>query len=92
MARNNKMVVPEAKQALNSLKYEVATELGLPVGQAYTAGGADTEFAGELGTGSSAGGYRKDYWGYLASRDNGAVGGEITRRLIEKAEEALFRS
>ncbi|WP_058300348.1 alpha/beta-type small acid-soluble spore protein [Gorillibacterium timonense] len=90
MARSNKKVVPEAKKALDAMKYEIAAELGLPVGQAYSGGGiADAEFAGELGSVSS-GGYKKDYWGHLASRDNGAMGGNITKRLIEKAEEALF--
>lgn len=90
MARSNKKVVPESKQALAVMKYEIAAELGLPVGQGFSSGGlADTEFAGELGSVGS-GGYNKDYWGHLASRDNGAVGGQITKRLIEKAEETLF--
>lgn len=32
MARNQK-VVPESHQALDALKYEIAAELGLPVGK-----------------------------------------------------------
>jgi len=72
------------------MKYEIAAELGLPVGQAYSAGSADAEFAGELGS-YGAGGMKKDYWGHLASRDNGSVGGRITRRLIEQAEQELFK-
>ncbi|SHH90688.1 alpha/beta-type small acid-soluble spore protein [Sporanaerobacter acetigenes] len=30
MARNNKIVVPEAREALNQLKLEIASELGMP--------------------------------------------------------------
>ena len=50
---NNKLVVPGSKQALESLKYEIARELGITLG-------ADT-----------------------ASRLNGTVGGEMTKRLVE---------
>lgn len=35
------------------------------------------------------------YMGYIASRDNGAIGGHITRRLVQIAEQQLagqFRS
>jgi hypothetical protein len=83
-------VVPASKQALDMMKYEIAAELGLPVGkQAMSAMGADVEFATELGS-ISAGSMKEDYWGHIASRDAGAVGGTITKRLIQKAEEALF--
>ncbi|WP_040952386.1 alpha/beta-type small acid-soluble spore protein [Gorillibacterium massiliense] len=88
MAKGKKLV-PESKQVLDQMKYEIAAELGLPVGQGYNAG-ADTEFAGELGAMGSSGSGSKDYWGHLASRDAGSVGGTITKRLIEKAEESLF--
>lgn len=89
MARsNNVKVVPESKKALDVLKYEIAAELGLPVGQNLLAN-ADTEFATELGA-IPAASIKEDYWGHIASRDAGAVGGNITRRLIQKAEEALF--
>ena len=33
MARSNNKVVPESKKALDILKYEIAAELGLPVGK-----------------------------------------------------------
>ena len=89
MAKNKQVVVPQSKQVLDQWKYEIAAELGLPVGQGYKSGFSDTEFSTELG-GSSSSGHNKDYWGYFASRDNGAVGGQITKRLIEKAEETLF--
>lgn len=89
MARKNQKVVPESKQALNSIKYEIAAELGLPVGQQISTFSADTEFATELGS-ISISSVKEDYWGHIASRDAGAVGGTITRRLIEKAEETMF--
>ncbi|WP_274363906.1 alpha/beta-type small acid-soluble spore protein [Paenibacillus thermotolerans] len=29
------------------------------------------------------------YWGYMATRDTGAIGGHITRRLVQIAEQQL---
>jgi hypothetical protein len=87
---SNKKVVPESKAALDMMKYEIAAELGLPVGkQALQSFAADTEFATELGA-VPAGSIKEDYWGHIASRDTGYVGGNITKRLIQKAEETLF--
>ncbi|OCT13139.1 spore protein [Paenibacillus pectinilyticus] len=86
MARSK--VVPESKKALDMLKYEIAAELGLPVGKQMSLN-ADTEFATELGAIHSSS-VKEDYWGHITSRDAGAVGGRITQRLIQKAEETLF--
>lgn len=83
-------IVPESHKALDALKYEIAAELGLPVGRNRMAGAGDTEFAGELGETGYTSGQKEDYWGYIASRDTGAVGGHITRRLIQQAEKDLF--
>ncbi len=84
----NRKVVPESAQALDQLKYEIAAELGLPVGK-RAALGADAEFATELGV-IPAYSMKEDYWGHIASRDAGAVGGTITRQLIRKAEQTLL--
>lgn len=35
MARRNRAEVPEAREALNRFKYEVANELGVPLKQGY---------------------------------------------------------
>lgn len=59
MARNNKLVVPGAENALNSMKEEIANEFGVQLG-------ADT-----------------------TARANGSVGGEITKRLVQMAEQQL---
>lgn len=90
MARNNRAVVPESKSMLKQMKFEIAAEFGL-YGHGY-GGGADTEFASELGAvGAGSGGLsRNPYLGHLSSRDNGSVGGEITKRLIKQAEQSLF--
>ena len=56
--RNN-LLVPQANQALDQLKYEIASEFGVQLG-------ADT-----------------------TSRQNGSVGGEITKRLVSFAEQQL---
>lgn len=63
-SKSNVLVVPQANQALDQLKYEVAQELGIQIPQ-------------------------DGYYGYMASRDTGAIGGHITRRLVEIAEQQL---
>ena len=65
MARSsNKIVVPEARQALDSMKAEIASELGLS-------------------------NYNNMDKGNLSSRQNGYVGGYITKRLVEQAQNSL---
>ena len=89
MARSNRKIVPESRQVLNQWKYEIAAEFGLPVSGAGGLSGADTEFAGELGAfggGTSTGGS----WGHLTSRENGSVGGEITKRLVAQAQRDMI--
>jgi len=85
MARNrsNLKVVPECKAALDQMKYEIAAELGLMSG----AVDISSEFAGELGNASQPTGVV--HWDTIATRDAGAVGGMITRRLIQQAEQVL---
>ena len=62
MARNNssnQLVVNGAEQALEQMKYEIASEFGVTLGADST------------------------------SRANGSVGGEITKRLVQMAEQQL---
>lgn len=61
---NNTLVVPQAKAALNQMKYEVAQELGIQL-------------------------QPNGYNGNLATRDAGSIGGNITRRLVQIAEQQL---
>jgi Small, acid-soluble spore proteins, alpha/beta type len=61
MARSKRLLTPQAQQALDQLKYEIATEFGVVLG-------ADT-----------------------TARENGSVGGEMTKRLVKFAEQQLFR-
>ena len=50
MARSNRKVVPESRQMLDQMKYEIAAEFGLNVGYGGRGlAGADTEFGSELG-------------------------------------------
>ncbi|MBE9916780.1 alpha/beta-type small acid-soluble spore protein [Paenibacillus donghaensis] len=91
MARNNnRKVVPESRHMLNQMKYEIATELG--IGSAYGSGGSgtDTEFAGELGEIGGAFAQGGSYAGHLTSRQNGSVGGEMTKRLVRQAQQTLM--
>ncbi len=61
MANNssNQLVVPGVQQALDQMKYEIASEFGVQLGPDST------------------------------SRANGSVGGEITKRLVQMAEQQL---
>jgi hypothetical protein len=87
MASRNKKLVPECAKALNQLKYEVAAELGVPFGQ--SPGAMDTEFAGELGSVQhGTGGSR--YLGHLTAREAGSVGGGITKRLVQQAQQTIL--
>lgn len=61
---SNVLVVPQASQALEQMKYEIAQELGI-----------QTPSDG--------------YWGTMATRDTGAIGGHITRRLVQMAQQQL---
>ncbi|ANE45074.1 spore protein [Paenibacillus swuensis] len=63
-SRTNDLVVPQANQALEQLKYEIAQELGIQIPQ-------------------------DGYYGNMATRDTGAIGGHITRRLVEIAEQSI---
>lgn len=87
MARNNSKVIPECREVLKQWKYEIAAEFGLPVGGGVMSGSTDTEFAGELGALGGANGSYGGSWGQLTSRENGSVGGEITKRLVAKAQQ-----
>lgn len=62
MSNYNKLAVPEAKQALDQMKAEIASEFGVQLG-------ADT-----------------------TARQNGSVGGEITKRLVKQAQASLSQT
>ncbi|MFF2481514.1 small, acid-soluble spore protein, alpha/beta type [Paenibacillus sp. NPDC058071] len=65
MARNqNQLLIPQARAALEQLKYEVAQELGIQLP-------AD------------------GYYGHMTTRDMGSIGGSITRRLVQLAEQQI---
>lgn len=60
----NQLVVPQARAALEQMKYEVAQELGIQLPQ-------------------------DGYYGNMTTRDMGSIGGYITRRLVQMAEQQL---
>ncbi|MFD2117348.1 small, acid-soluble spore protein, alpha/beta type [Paenibacillus yanchengensis] len=64
MANNNSLVVPQARAALEQMKYEVAQELGISLPQ-------------------------DGYYGNMTTRDMGSIGGSITRRLVQMAQQQL---
>ncbi|MBQ1214696.1 MAG: alpha/beta-type small acid-soluble spore protein [Firmicutes bacterium] len=61
---SNKNVIPEAKNALNNMKTEIANELGLT-------------------------NYETMDKGNLTARQNGYVGGYMTKKLVEMAEQQM---
>ena len=61
---NNQKVVPQAKQALNQMKLEIANELGMN-------------------------NYQQMDKGNLTARQNGYVGGYMTKKLVELAEQQM---
>ena len=61
---SNNIVVPEAKQALNQMKTEIANELGLA-------------------------NYESIDKGNLTARQNGYVGGYMTKKLVEMAQRQM---
>ena len=61
---NNQKVVPQAKQALNQMKLEIANELGMA-------------------------NYQQKDKGNLTARENGYVGGYMTKKLVEMAEQQM---
>ena len=56
---SNKLLVPGAQNAIDQMKYEIASEQGVQLGADATA------------------------------RQNGSVGGEITKRLVKQAQQQL---
>mgnify|MGYP005756890015 CR=1 FL=1 len=63
MARSNKSLVPEAKEALDKFKMEAASEVGVNLKQGYN--------------------------GDLTSKQAGSVGGQMVKKMIENAENAM---
>ena len=58
-SNNNELLVYGAEQAIDQMKYEIASEFGVNLGAETT------------------------------SRANGSVGGEITKRLVQTAQQQL---
>ena len=56
---SKKAVVPEAKEQLNRMKFEIANEYGINLKQGYN--------------------------GDLTAKQNGTIGGQIVKKLIEQA-------
>ena len=63
-SNTNRKVVPEAMDALDKFKYEVAREVGVNLKNGYN--------------------------GDISSRDAGKIGGNMVRKLIQKAENQMI--
>ncbi|MDF2590964.1 MAG: hypothetical protein K0S75_430 [Clostridia bacterium] len=62
-SRNNRVLVPQAKEGLNRFKMEAAQEVGVNLKEGYN--------------------------GDLTSRENGSVGGQMVKRMVESYEQGL---
>lgn len=93
MANRNQLIVKESRKAMDQLKYEISAELGTPIGSSFGSSGfGDTEFASELGEQGSGGHAVRGYYGHMTSRETGAIGGHMTRKLVRDAESTVSRS
>ncbi|AOZ77384.1 spore protein [Clostridium pasteurianum] len=63
MSSRNRILVPEAKEALNQFKMEAAHEVGTPLTNGYN--------------------------GDLTSRQNGSVGGQMVKKMVQDYENRL---
>ena len=63
MSRSNRKLIPQATQALDNMKYEVATSFGINLKNGYN--------------------------GDLTSAQNGRVGGEMVKRMIQQYEQSM---
>jgi small acid-soluble spore protein D (minor alpha/beta-type SASP) len=61
--RNNRVLVPQAKEGLNRFKMEAAGEVGVNLKEGYN--------------------------GDLTSRENGSVGGQMVKKMVEAYEQGL---
>lgn len=62
--KTNRIIIPEARAAMERFKQETANEIGLNVTEGY-------------------------YWGDVPSRQCGAVGGHMVRKMIQSYEQGL---
>ncbi len=65
-SNSNRVNVPESKNALEDMKFEVARELGVNLSRGYN--------------------------GNLSARENGQVGGQMVRKMIEDYERQAGNS
>ena len=63
MAYRKKIVVPEAKAAVDKFKYEIAGEMGVNLKNGYN--------------------------GDLTAKQNGSVGGEMVKRMVQQYEQNM---
>ncbi|NLM47020.1 MAG: alpha/beta-type small acid-soluble spore protein [Firmicutes bacterium] len=98
--RKKKRLVPEAEQALEKFKLEIARELGITASEDTFYAALDKykhEIAAELGIDSHI---RSRGWqqlpsavcGSVGGRIGGPIGGKMVRRMIEMAEKEMSGS
>lgn len=103
---NNRILVPQAQEAIEQFKYEIADEIGIPVRAAAGAPARQNyrnqldaykyEVAEQIGLRDDI---ERRGWANMTSRECGSVGGrmggriggQMVRRMIQLAEQELSR-
>ncbi|BAQ10620.1 small acid soluble protein [Bacillus sp. OxB-1] len=85
MAKNNRILVPEARPALNQLKQDVVQEKGYQVDDPD---GAKFEIAKELGIPLTRG-YNGKLTAEQAGKIGGLIGGNMVKEMIKLAQQQL---
>ncbi len=63
-SNSNRTLVPEAKRAMDTMKNEIASQMGIA-------------------------NYAQAQKGDLTTRQNGSIGGEMVKRMIQQAESSM---
>lgn len=87
MARNNRILVPEAREGLNRLKAKVMKEKGYPVDPAKP-DGVKYEIAKEQGIPLKEG-YNGQLTSEQAGKIGGPIGGNMVKEMIRMAQEQM---
>lgn len=85
--RNNRILVPEAREGLNKLKGQVMAEKGYPAAKEHPEQ-AKYEVADDLGVPLNKG-YNGDMQAKNAGKVGGNIGGQMVREMIQMAEQNL---
>lgn len=89
MAKNNKILVPEAREGLNQLKADVMKAKGYDVNRSQP-DNVKYEIANELGIPFSKG-YNGKLTSEQAGKIGGPIGGNMVKEMVRMAQEQMLK-